>query len=82
MQCNLFLIEVYLGDTNSALAINIAIRSALAASFPLLSEAMFEHLGVKGVGEMLGYMCLSLAPFPVLMIVYGPRIRGWSKYAK
>ena len=82
MLSNLYLIEVYLANVNSALAINIFVRSTIAAAFPLLSKAMFRRLHVDGTGKMLGSMTLLLAAFPVLMIFHGPRIRCWSRYAQ
>lgn len=82
MLSNLYLIEVYLASANSALAVNIFVRSGVAAAFPILSRPMFNHLGVTGAVSMLGYICLGLALFPPLMIVYGREVRTWSKFAQ
>jgi hypothetical protein len=82
MLSNLYLIETYLPSANSALAANILVRSGIAAAFPILSQRMFNSLGVTGAVSMLGYICLGLAPFPPLMILYGQRVRAWSKFAQ
>jgi hypothetical protein len=82
MLSNLYLIEVYLASANSALAMNIFVRSGIAAAFPILSRPMFNQLGVTGAVSMLGYICLGLALFPPLMILFGHRIRAWSKFAQ
>lgn len=81
MLCNLYLIETHLTSANSALAMNVFVRLGIAAAFPILSRSMFEHMGVTRAVSMLGYMCLGLAMFPPVMIVYGQRIRAKSKYA-
>ena len=82
MCSNLYVIEVYLQDANSALAINVFLRSIVAAAFPALSAAMFSSMGVKWSGIMLGLMCVLLAPFPVVLMKYGGKVRAWSKFAR
>ncbi|KAI5366701.1 putative major facilitator superfamily, MFS transporter superfamily [Septoria linicola] len=77
-----FIVETYLFDANSALAINTFFRCITAASFPVFSLDMFKHLGVEWSGSMLALMCIALLPFPVLMLRYGPAVRRWSKYAR
>ncbi|KAF7185201.1 Citrinin biosynthesis cluster MFS transporter mrr1 [Pseudocercospora fuligena] len=76
-----FLVETYLFDANSALAINTFFRCSVAAVFPLLSLDMFDALGIKWSGSLLGFICIGLAPFPLLMLRFGSTIRGWSKFA-
>ncbi|KAF2209124.1 hypothetical protein CERZMDRAFT_47670, partial [Cercospora zeae-maydis SCOH1-5] len=76
-----FLIETYLLHANSALAINTFFRCTLAASFPLFSIGMFQHLGIKWAGTLLSLIFVALAPFPLLMLRYGSRIRSWSRFA-
>ncbi|KXS95133.1 hypothetical protein AC578_2883 [Pseudocercospora eumusae] len=76
-----FIVETYLFDANSALAINTFFRCSVAAVFPLLSLDMFDALGIKWSGSLLGFICIGLAPFPLLMLRFGSTIRGWSKFA-
>ncbi|KAF2165391.1 hypothetical protein M409DRAFT_55797 [Zasmidium cellare ATCC 36951] len=78
----LFLVEVYLYHANSALAMNTFVRSIVAASFPVFSRQMFSTLAIKWTGTMLACICVALTPFPVVMMVYGSHIRGWSKFAR
>jgi len=82
MCSNLYIIEVYLYDANSALAINVLLRSIVAAAFPVLSTEMFSSMGVRWSGIMLGLICVMLAPFPIVLIKYGSRVRAWSKFAR
>lgn len=76
-----YLIEVYLADANSALAINNFVRSAFAAGFPLYVTNFFSGAGMHMGGSVVGGLCLFLLPFPVLFWRYGQRIRSWSKFA-
>jgi DHA1 family multidrug resistance protein-like MFS transporter len=74
-----YLIDVYLLNANSALSANICIRSASAAAFPLLAKPMYERLGVAWATTLLGFLCVALIPFPIVLWMYGNTIRGWSK---
>ncbi|KAF4550299.1 Citrinin biosynthesis cluster MFS transporter-like protein [Elsinoe fawcettii] len=76
-----YLVDVYLADANSALAVNTFIRSAVAAAFPILERIMFRRLGVDWGVSVLGFASLSLMPFPILTLRYGRTIRSWSKFA-
>lgn len=77
----IYLSEVYLEHANSALAINNFIRSATAAAFPYLAEALFARLGINIGGSVLGGICLALMPSPIILWKFGHIIRGWSKFA-
>ena len=76
-----YLIDVYLQNANSALAINTFVRSFVAAGFPMFATYMFESLNVDWASSVLGFVCVALIPFPIVFLVYGRRIRGWSRYA-
>jgi len=82
MSATSYLVDVYLGDANSALAINIFVRSVVAAGFPLFASNMFTKLGVDWGASVLGFIAVLLAPFPLLMKIFGYKIRSWSKFAK
>jgi DHA1 family multidrug resistance protein-like MFS transporter len=65
----------------SAFAANTAIRSAVAAGFPLFTVQMFHRLGVNWACTLLGLLALVLAPSPFLFSRYGPAIRSRSTFA-
>ncbi|KAF2717799.1 MFS general substrate transporter [Polychaeton citri CBS 116435] len=77
----IYLVDVYLFDANSALAANAFIRSVMAAAFPMFASPLFKNLGVRWATSLLGFLCIALAPAPILFYIYGKKIRGWSKYA-
>lgn len=76
-----YMVDVYLLNANSAIAINTFIRSAVAAGFPLFSTYLYVGLGVDWATSLLAFVCVLLIPFPIVFWVYGQKIRGWSKFA-
>jgi len=76
-----YLIDVYLLNANSAMAVNVCIRSMSAAAFPLFAKPMYERLGVAWATSLLAFFCVALIPFPIVLWRYGEKIRGWSKYS-
>ncbi|KAK4541515.1 hypothetical protein LTR36_007961 [Oleoguttula mirabilis] len=81
MPAVIYLVDVYLYDANSALAANSFIRSFVAAAFPLFATSMYEKLGVQWASSLLAFLCLALVPAPIMLYIYGKRIRSWSKFA-
>lgn len=77
----IYLVDVYLFDANSALAVNSLFRSAVSAAFPLFGAIMYERLGVPWATSIVAFACVALIPAPILFYIYGKRIRSWSKYA-
>ncbi|KAF2215219.1 hypothetical protein CERZMDRAFT_109963 [Cercospora zeae-maydis SCOH1-5] len=75
-----YLIDVYKMNANSAIAANTFFRSWVGAAFPMFATPMFHNLGVPWAMSLLGFLCIALAPVPVLYYIYGARIRKLSKY--
>ncbi|GAA5830889.1 hypothetical protein JCM11251_001112 [Rhodosporidiobolus azoricus] len=76
-----YLIDCYLWNAASALAINTVVRSAFGAGFPLFSNQMFSTLTIQGASSLLGGIAIIFVPVPFLLMKYGKRIRGMSKNA-
>ena len=76
-----YLVDVYLVNSASAIAVNTFIRSAAAAAFPLFATYMYDGLGVDWATSLLGFVSLALIPFPLLFWRYGKRVRSWSHFA-
>lgn len=76
-----FTVEAYPLYAASALAANSFARSMFAASFPLFGVQMYEALGNQWATSLLAFLCLAMAPFPVLFFYRGKRIRGVSRFA-
>lgn len=70
-----YIVEIYPTNVNSALAANAFARSLIATGFPHLSGKMYQDLGTKWATCVLALSCALLAPFPVLLFMYGRKIR-------
>lgn len=79
--CQVYLMECYLDNATSALAANTIVRSALATGFPLFATQMYTKLGVVWATSLLGSLAIAMTPFPVVFLLYGKKIRSWSKFA-
>lgn len=76
-----YIIDIYLPLSASAIAANTAIRSAFAAGLPLAAPKMYESLGTSWATSLLGFLTLLLIPAPFLFYRYGEHIRSTSKFA-
>ncbi|OJJ50733.1 hypothetical protein ASPZODRAFT_2105078 [Penicilliopsis zonata CBS 506.65] len=75
-----YIIDVYVGHSNSALAANTLFRSLLGAGFPMFGIGMFHNLGVNWAMTLLGCLTTALFPVPILFYIYGKKIRSWSRF--
>lgn len=76
----------YLADSyhiyaSSALAAQNFCRNVLGGIFPLIVNAMFTNLGLRGAGGMLGGIAMVLSIIPWVLLFFGERIRSRSKLA-
>ncbi|KAH0352987.1 MFS general substrate transporter, partial [Aureobasidium melanogenum] len=76
-----YMVDVYLLNANSAIAVNTFIRSGVAAGFPMFATYMFDGLGVDWATSLLAFVCIALIPFPLIFWFYGKKIRSLSKFA-
>ena len=76
----IYIIDVYLLNANSALAASACARALMAAGFPLFATQMYERLGVDWATSLLGFICVVMIPFPVLFYMYGEKLRARGKY--
>ncbi|KAL2824953.1 major facilitator superfamily domain-containing protein [Aspergillus cavernicola] len=63
----------------SAIAAHTFLRSLAGSVFPLFATYMFNSLGVEWALTLLGCVAACLVPIPVVLYVYGARIRAKSK---
>lgn len=76
----------YLADTyhvyaSSALAAQSFCRNVLGGSFPLITGIMFDTLGLKHAGCLLGGIAAGLTLIPWVLVFFGEKIRARSKFA-
>lgn len=76
-----YLTDTYHTYASSALAANSFCRNMLGGSFPVVTSYMFDSMGVRGAGGMLGGLALLLTAIPFVLVAHGGRIRSRSKMA-
>lgn len=81
LPCLNYIIDCYLFFAASALAGNAFLRSAFGAAFPLFALQMFENMGIKWAGTLLGCVAVALIPVPFMFYKYGKQLRQKSKWA-
>lgn len=62
-----YVLDVYLGDSASALAVNTICRSLFAAAIPLFTTQMFMGMGIQWASTLLACIGILLAPSPFLL---------------
>ncbi|KAL2202956.1 MFS general substrate transporter [Sarocladium strictum] len=77
----------YLADSyniyaSSALAAQSFARNMLGGAFPVITGMMFDKMGVRGAGGLLGGVAMALSATPWVLVFFGERIRGQSKVLK
>lgn len=81
LPAQIYIIDVYLMNANSALAATAFARALMAAGFPLFATYMYKDLGVDWATSLLGFLCVAMVPFPFLFWKYGEKIRAKGKFA-
>jgi len=76
-----FLADTYHVYASSAIAAQSFARNLFAAFVPLATEPLFDGLGVKGAGCLLGGIGLVLSAVPWILVFWGPKIRARSRIA-
>jgi len=78
---------MYIEDTYkvyaaSALAGVCLIRNLVRGVFPLFGTQMFEKLGYRWAGSLLGFLALVLMPILFVLDKWGRRLRKRSPWAR
>ncbi|WFD31945.1 hypothetical protein MSPP1_002987 [Malassezia sp. CBS 17886] len=76
-----YITEVYMFKVASAVAANTVVRSAFGVGFPMFGSQMYHNLNPRWASTVLAFIALVLAPIPLILIKFGPKIRAMSKFA-
>ncbi|KAJ7158296.1 major facilitator superfamily domain-containing protein [Mycena crocata] len=76
-----YTVDTYLSVAASALAASTVVRSVFGAAFPLFATQMFKALGAPWASSLLGFIALAMVPIPIILMRFGPLLRGKSKHA-
>jgi DHA1 family multidrug resistance protein-like MFS transporter len=81
LPAQVYVIDCYLMNANSALAATSFARALMASGFPLFAIYMYTDLGVDWATSLLGFLCVGMIPFPLLFWVYGEKLRAKGKFS-
>ena len=76
-----YLIDSYTIYAASILAAAAIFRSVVGAVFPLFTAQMYENLGIHWASSIPAFLTLLCMPFPLVMYLYGAKLRMKCKYA-
>jgi multidrug resistance protein len=76
-----YIVDVYLLNTVSATSIHVMVRSLVSATFPLFEGPMYETLHINWSATLLAGLSTLIMASPILFIIYGSRIRSWSRFS-
>ncbi|KAM0748976.1 MFS general substrate transporter [Meredithblackwellia eburnea MCA 4105] len=76
-----YLIDGYTRFSASAVASNTFMRSLFAAGLPFAAQPLFHNLGTGLACTVLGCIVAVLGAVPFLFFIFGPKLRGMSRFA-
>lgn len=76
-----YIVDTFKINANSAVSANVFVRSIVGAAFPLFASAMYKRLGVPWATSLLGFLSVAMIPIPILLFLYGEKIRQMSRYS-
>lgn len=76
-----FVLDSYGPYTASSLAGVILVRNIVGAAFPLFAERMYEGMGYRWAGILLGFLALLFCGVPFMFYFWGVEIRRRSRWA-
>jgi hypothetical protein len=50
----------------------------MAAVLPLAAPKLYQALGLGWGNSLLAFLALAMVPVPVLLYLYGERMRSWN----
>ncbi|KAL4880915.1 major facilitator superfamily domain-containing protein [Aspergillus karnatakaensis] len=74
-----YVVQIRRERAASAIAAHTFLRSLAGSGFPLFASYMFDSLGVEWALTLLGCVSACLVPIPVILYIYGARIRAKSR---
>lgn len=81
MSCTMYLMDTY-GPLYgaSAMAANTLLRYSMGFAFPIFVDQMYSKLGIAWATSLLGFISIVLTLVPWCFWIWGPKLRGMSKY--
>ncbi|KAJ5256788.1 hypothetical protein N7478_012892 [Penicillium angulare] len=76
-----YIVDVYFLNTVSAISIHVVVRSLVSATFPLFEGPMYDSLHINYSATLLAALSAVIMVSPILLRIYGSRIRAWSRFS-
>ncbi|KAF2095729.1 cycloheximide resistance protein [Rhizodiscina lignyota] len=76
MSVQTYLVDAFTEHAASAIAANTVLRSVLGALLPLCGLQLYDAIGLGWGNTLLGFIALGMAPIPVLLGMFGARLRN------
>lgn len=77
-----YVVDAYSKYAGSAVAAIVLGENIFAAFLPLAAQSMYTNLGFQWGSTVLGFLSLVLSFAPVVIVLYGRRIRARSPFMK
>lgn len=75
-----YILDAYAKYAASAIAGAAFLENILAAFLPLATQSMYQSLGFHWASSLLGFLALGLSCVPVVLFVFGGKIREKSPF--
>lgn len=75
-----YLVDSYPIYAASAIAANVILRSLVGALLPLAGPPMYASLGLGWGNSVLGFICVTMIPLPVMFYKFGARLRRAQRF--
>ena len=70
-----YIVDIFGQFAASALATATILRSVLGCTFTVFGFEMYQNLGYAWATMVLVFICLAMLPLPIILTVFGPRLR-------
>ena len=77
-----YILDCYGNYAASAVAGVAFLENVFAAFLPLATQSMYRSLGFGWASSLLGFLALGLSCIPVVLLLWGGRIRRASKFMR
>lgn len=77
-----YVVDAYSKYAGSAVAAVVLGENIMSAFLPLAAQSMYASLGFQWASSLLGFLALLLAFAPVVLVIWGRKIRARSPFMK
>lgn len=75
-----YVVDLFGAYAASGVAALVVTKNISGAVFPLLGPPLYERLGYGWGSSVLAFVIIAILPIPVLIFIYGQRLRKGSRF--